>query len=300
MTLLELVRQIMNELGLQTISGVVGNQEPSVRQMLALTQRLGNDLVRDWDWQRLNKEHIITTQATTKTGTTSNGSAVVTMASTTGLSPNWGVLGPGIRPFSQIVTVDSPTQVTLNMPADASGTVDLQFSQVQYPLPADWKKQIGQTEWDRTNRWPLMGPQTPQAWQSFKSGIVYAGPRERFRILSNAITLNPPPPAGLLLAFEYISKNWITGADGTAKAAFTADTDTYIFDDSLLVLGVKTLFLQAKGLDFSLEAAQFGNLLSQCKAQDKSAPVLSLSGSSGGRLLSNDNIADGNWGRPQW
>ncbi|MAL02049.1 MAG: hypothetical protein CL536_07890 [Alcaligenaceae bacterium] len=300
MTLLELIQAVMDELGLQRVSGVVGNQENSVRQMLSLSQRLGRDLQRDWDWQRLNREHIITTQAVTKSVTTTEGLAIVTMADTTGLSVDWGVSGVGVQPFSQIVSVDSATQVTLNMPATESGTNTLQFSQVEYPLPADWKKQIGQTEWDRTNRWPLMGPQTPQAWQSFKSGIVYAGPRERFRILNNSITLNPPPPAGLLLAFEYISKNWVIDSAGTTKPAFTADTDTFVYDESLMILGVKTLFLQAKGLDYALEASQFTGLLNQCKAQDKSAPVLSVSGQSSGRLLSLDNVPDGNWGRPQW
>ena len=300
MTLLELIQAVMDELGLQKISGVVGNQENSVRQMLALTQRLGRDLQRDWDWQRLNREHIITTQAVTKSVTTTEGLAIVTMADTTGLSVDWGVSGVGVQPFSQIISVDSATQVTLNMPATETGTNSLQFSQVEYPLPSDWKKQIGQTEWDRTNRWPLMGPQTPQAWQSFKSGIVYSGPRERFRILHNSIALNPPPPAGLLLAFEYISKNWVIDATGTSKPAFTADTDTFVYDESLMILGVKTLFLQAKGLDYSLEGSQFTGLLNQCKAQDKSAPVLSVSGQSSGRLLSLDNVPDGDWGRPQW
>lgn len=300
MTLLELVRQIMSELGLQSISGVIGNQEPSVRQILALTQRLGSDMTREWDWQRLTREHIITTQAQVLPATTVQGSAVVTVSDTSGLSARWGVSGVGIRPFSQIVSVDSATQVTLNMPAESSGGNDLQFSQIEYPLPADWKKQIPQTEWDRTNRWPLMGPQSSQAWQSFKSGIVYAGPRERFRILGNTITLNPAPADGLILAFEYISKNWVLAADGTSKASFTLDTDTCIFDDSLIVLGAKTLFLQAKGLDFSLEGAQFTNLLAQCKAQDKSAAALSISPRPAGRMLSVDNVADGSWGRPQW
>ena len=80
------------------------------------------------------------------------------------------------------------------------------FSRVEYPLPADWKKQLPQTEWDRTNRWPLIGPQTPQMWQSLKSGIVYAGIGEHFRISGNSITLTPPPSDGLLIGFEYLSK----------------------------------------------------------------------------------------------
>lgn len=298
MTLLEIVRQVMGELALGQPAGVVGNQDATVTQLLALLSRFGGDLARDHDWQRLIREYILTTQATIKSGTTAAGSAVVTV-DPTGLSAGWGVSGTGIRPFSQIVAVGATT-VTLNMPADVSSTTDLQFSQVQYPLPADWKKQIPQTEWDRTNRWPLMGPQSPQSWQSFKSGIVYAGPNERFRILGNAITLNPPPPAGLLLAFEYVSKNWIVGVDGTAKSAFTADSDTTIYDDSLMVLGLKVLFLQAKGLDFSLEGGQFTTLLAQCKAQDASAPALSTSGRRTGRFLSNCNVPDGSWGAPQW
>lgn len=300
MTLLELVRAVMAELGLQQISGVVGNQGPTERQVFALMSRLGRDLTREYDWQRLMREYILTTVSVQKTATTVTGSATLTLASTAGLSPRWGVSGPGMRPFAQIVSVDSPTQVTLNMPADESGAVDLQFSQVEYPLPADWKNQIPQTEWDRTNRWPLAGPQTPQAWQSFKSGIVYAGPRERFRIIGNTIALNPPPPNGLIFAYEYISNAFAIGADGTPKSSFTADDDTCIYDDSLMILGTKTLFLQAKGLDASLEGSQFSSLLAQCKAQDKSAAALSISPGAGTRLLSLDNVPDGSWGRPQW
>ena len=300
MTLLELVRQVLAELGLQNVSGVVGNNNQSVRQVLALMSRLGTDLAREHDWQRLMREHILTTLAVTMSATLVEGSAVVTVADTTGLSPKWGIWGTGARPFAQIVSVDSATQLTMNMSADKTGAFDLQFSQIEYPLPSDWKKQIPQTEWDRTNRWPLMGPQTPQAWQSFKSGIVYAGPRERFRILGNCITLNPPPPDGLLFAFEYVSKNWVLAQDGTPKATFTADDDTTIYDDSLMILGTKVLFLQAKGLDFSLEASQFANLLGQCKAQDASAPALSVSPRRTGQFLSDRNLPDGNWGRPQW
>lgn len=296
--LLELVRQVLAELGLSNVSGVVGNQNQTVRQVLALMSRFGNDLVRNHDWQRLVREYILTTRATTMAATLTEGSAVVTVADTSVVSTQWGIWGTGARPFAQVLSVDSATQLTMNMPADKSGTFELQFSQIEYPLPSDWKKQIPQTEWDRTNRWPLMGPQSSQAWQSFKSGIVYAGPRERFRILGNTIAINPPPPDGLLFAFEYVSKNWVLAQDGTPKPAFTDDTDTAVYDDSLMVLGTKVLFLQAKGLDFSLEASQFASLLSQCKAQDASAPALSISPGRSGRFLSNRNIPDGSWGRP--
>lgn len=294
MNLLELMTQTCNELAINAPSSVIGSPDPQIKQLLALLNRLGGDLCR-FDWQRLEREHILTTVAVDKTITTTQDSAVVTMASTAGLSALYGVSGAGIRPFSQIVSVDSATQVTLNMASEASGTADVQFSQVQYPLPSDWKKQSPQTEWDRTNRWPLVGPQSAQSWQSFKSGIVYAGPRIRYRIMGNQFTLNPPPPNGLVMAFEYTSKSFVTDTSGVRKSSFTADTDTHCFDDSLLVDGLKAKFKQAKGLDVSFELAEFQGLLNQALAQDKSAPTLSLSPASGGILLTTANIPDGNW-----
>jgi len=296
MTLLQLIQQACREMALGVPAAVVSSQDPQVIQMYALLNRFGGDLCRQDDWRRLDREHILITVAQTINATMTLDSPVLTVPSTSGLSVNWGIDGMGIQPFAQIVSIDSPTQVTMNMPALETGTFALNFAQVQYPLPSDWKKQIPQTEWDRTNRWPLLGPQSAQGWQSFKSGIVYAGPRERFRLLGNTIALNPPPPNGIVLAFEYISNAFVTAADGvTVKSSFTADDDTCVFDDSLMVQGLIMAFKQAKGLDVSFELSRFNGLLEQCKAQDRSAPKLSLSPADISILLTTQNIPDGNW-----
>jgi hypothetical protein len=127
-----------------------------------------------------------------------------------------------------------------------------------------------------------------------KSGIVNVAPWEWFRILGNTLTLYPPPPDGLILSFEYISKAFAIGADGTMKTSFSADTDTCVFDDSLMTSGLKLKFKQAKGLDVQFELAEFQGLLEQAKAQDRSAPKISLAPQR--RLfLSTANIPDGNW-----
>lgn len=300
MNLLGLIQQVYNELGGLNTNGVptavVSSQDPTVKQMYALISRQGHDLARQFDWQALNKEYIIQTVATTKSVTLVQGSYQATMASTAGLSANYGIDGSGVNPFTSVVSVDSGTQITMNMPALSSGVFTLNFAQTNYPLPSDWLKQIPQTEWDRTNRWPLMGPKSPQEWQSYKSGIVYAGPRERFRILGGAVTISPPPPNGLLFAYEYISSAWVIDASGTRKQTYSADTDTCVFDDSLMVSGLKMRFKQAKGLDFTAEAAEYGQLLNALKAQDKSAPKLSLSPFYGNPLLGYENIPDGSWG----
>lgn len=293
-TLLQLIQQVSDELGINRPSLVIGTTDPQTRQMLALLNRLGKDLCRQNQWQRLDKEHILITNATTLTGTTVAGSSQVTVTSTSGLSSQWGISGVGIEPFAQIVTVDNATQFTMTMPATASGTVDLTLSQVQYDLPSDWSSQIPQTEWDRTNRWPLMGPQSAQDWQSFKSGIVYAGPRERFRILGQTITINPMPPDGLVFAFEYISNGWVNSS-GTYLNAFATDSDTTIFEDTLLITGLKAQWKAAKGFDNTYDLAEFTAMLETCKAQDKSAPKLSLAPNYTDPLLTLNNIPDGNW-----
>ncbi len=299
MTLLELVQNFCLEVGIASPTQVVTSSDTQILQVLAIANRFGHDVSREFEWQKLDKEFIIQTQGTTVSGNTVSGSKVITnLSSTTGLTTSYGISGDNIAPFAQIVSVDSSTQVTMNLPATGTATgLTLVMGQVQYALPSDWLKQIPQTEWDRSNRWPLLGPQSPQDWQSFKSGIVYAGPRLRFRIQGNTLSINPPPAANLNLAFEYISNAWVLATDGvTYKTKFTADTDTFVFDDSLMLSGLKLRWLQTKGFDYSYAMKEYMDYLSMCKAQDKSAPVLSMAPMSGSVLLTNRNIPDGNWG----
>lgn len=296
MTLLELVQQVCDELMISRPLAVTTSQDPQVRQLYALLNRLGTDIARQYPWQRLNREHILTTVAIPTTGDTTAGSAVITnIPDTTVITTQFSVNGLGTVPFAQVVSVGA-NSVTLNMPMTETGVgVALEFSQVQYNLPSDWQSQIPQTEWDRTNRWPLMGPQSAQDWQSFKSGIVYAGPRSRFRIQGNAVNINPPPPNGLLFAFEYISSGWVESSTGVVQTKYLADTDTAVYPDSLLITGLKTQWKAAKGLDGSFDLAEFMSLLEKMKGQDQSAPKLSLSPYGGSILLSMENLPDGNW-----
>lgn len=296
LSLLGIIQQVCDELMINRPSIVAGSSDPQVRQLYALLNRLGADISRQFEWQRLNLDHIVSTVAISTIGNITNGSNVITgIPSTAGITAQFSVNGPGTVPFAQVTGVGT-NSVTLNMPMTSTGTgVALQFSQVNYDLPPDWLKEIPQTEWDRTNRWPLLGPQSPQDWQSFKSGIVYAGPRQRFRILNNTITINPPPPNGLLFALEYISKGWVVDSLGQRQEKYISDADTSIFPDSLLITGLKAQWKAAKGLDGSFDLGEFRGLLELCKAQDKSAPKLSMGNVGGSYLLSMANVPEGNW-----
>jgi hypothetical protein len=294
MNLLELVQQTCYEVGVAAPTQVATSQDPQIQQFFALANRFGRDLARQFIWQELDKEHLITTAVLNTTGDVTLGSPTITnIPDTTGITSDWGANFVGAVPFSQVVSV-GPNTVTLSQPSQASGTgIAINFGQVNYPLPSDWLRQIEQTEWDRSNRWPLNGPKSPQEWQNFKSGIVYAGPRLRFRIADNTIQLNPPPGDAWLLSMEYISQDWVVALDGTTKPKFTLDTDEAVFDESLMVEGLKMRWNKAKG--FAYDDRAYFDLLAVCQAQNKSAPVLSLAQFPGSVLLSTANIPDGNW-----
>lgn len=295
-TALDLVQQVCDELALQRPSVVVGSTDPNVRQLSALLNRLGADITRQSEWQRINKEHIVVTKSFELTGTVTAGSAVITgLSSTDEITTDFTILGVGIEPFAQVVTVNNSTTVTMDMLANQSGTVTLTFAQNKYDLPSDWKSQVPETEWNRTTRWNLLGPRSAQEWQTYKSGIVSAGPRQRYRILGNKLCINPSPPNGETLVFEYISTGWVIGADGTRKEKVTADTDTFVFSNSLLTTGLISQWKAVKGLDATFSLAEFRWLLENEKSTDKSAPVLSLAPQFGSVLLSTNNILDGSW-----
>lgn len=228
--LLDIVQQVCDELGLSRPAYVIGNDDPQTVQMLALINRLGRDLARQFEWQRLVKEYTLTT------------------------------------------------------------TDD----QALYSFPSDWARQIPQTEWDRSSHWPLVGPATSQQWQVYKSGVISQGPRLRFRISGGGFEIFPAI-GGYELVFNYISANWVIGADSSTSRDFRNDTDTCVFEDSLMISGLKALWKNAKGLDASFDMADFRTTLEQCKSQDKSAPVLSMSPPDRSFLIGMGNVIDGNW-----
>ena len=296
MNALKLIQQVTDELALYRPTALIGSQDPQIRQLVALLNRLGADITRQTEWQRLNKEYLIVTNSFTLTGTVTNGSKVITgLPTTTAITDQYTIIGTGIQPFAQVVTVNNLTEITMDMEATESGTVELQFAQNKFDLPSDWNRQIPQTEWNRTQRWELLGPKSAQEWQTFKSGIVSAGPRQRFRILQNQLCLNPSPPDNQTLSFEYISDGWVEGVDGVAKTEVTQDTDTFIFSDSLLITGLKAQWLVAKGLDASFSLGEFRYLLEQEKSTNKSAPVLSTGAFAGSLLLTDRNMVDGSY-----
>lgn len=300
MTLLQLVQAICGELGIAQPNAVASSTDPQVMQIYALLNKVGADLVNEWEWQRLNKEYRFNTSVVTLTGTITSGSAVVTdLSSTASLAANtFMVTGDGIPSDCYIQSVDSGTQVTLDQNATESGTVSLSFTKTKYALPSDWDRAINRTQWDKTNHWELLGPKSAQEWQYLKGGIVATGPRMRYRIMGNAFQIWPPATTESRLGLEYISNAWVLAADGTTyKSQFSADTDTSLFRDRLLITGTKYEFFQIKGFDVTKLSKDYDLELDKEKASDKGAPSLSLSSPSSPMFISPGSIPDSGYGQ---
>ena len=76
MNVLELVQAVCDELLITRPTTVAVTSDPQTRQLMALLNRLGVDIARQYTWQRLIRENILTTVSIETTGDTTAGSAV--------------------------------------------------------------------------------------------------------------------------------------------------------------------------------------------------------------------------------
>jgi len=298
-TVLQLMQQAMGEIGLTVPTVAVGNTNQDVVQMLSLINGVGYELLRKKDWQALCKTNLFTTSYFSTTGTTTTGSAAITAIAlnTASLSTAFQAVGGGLNTNCQIVSVDSPSQVTVTQAASSSNTAEvINFAKTQYPMPADYDRPINSTHWDKTKHWVLLGPETAQQWEWLVSGYIATGPRIRYRIFGNTFQIWPPQTTVTdVLGFEYVSNAWAASTLGVAKGSFTVDTDTCIFDDRLMVLGLKSKYYQAKGLPNSFEN-EFLAWLDIAKANDAGAATLSLMPKVSTVLIGFNNIPDSGYG----
>ena len=297
-TMLQLVQQTTAELNLSVPSFVIGNQSQDVQQVLALMNGAGYDLVKEHDWQALELEYRFYTNAITTTCDTTNGTYLLNnIPSTAGLDSNYSIVGTSIPQDTYVEEVLSANSLTSSQLASATsigGSVT--FSRTIYPLPPDYETITDNTHWDKTKHWQMLGPVDAQQWQWLKSGYISTGPRVRWRILGNKFQIWPPYNTQEYLGFEYRSKGFVRSATDQVKNSFTADTDTTVFDDRIMVLYTKLKYFQIKGFDTSALYQEYMRYLSIAKANDKGSATLSFAPAPSAVLIGWANIPDTGYG----
>ena len=159
--------------------------------------------------------------------------------------------------------------------------VTLDTDSGDYPLPDDFNYIINQTGWERAENVPLGGPLSPQDWQyllgrDLVTQTIYAS----FRLKQGYFSIFPqPPPNGLDIHFEYMSKNWVLDEDGiTEKSEVDSASDTPMYPGVLISRYVKVKYLESKQIDSTKAQDDFNQMFAFITGQDLGAPVLSVSG----------------------
>ncbi len=333
-SLLQVVTQAYAELGFNPPSVVVNTTDNQVRQLYYLVNRNLQQLILDKDWTCLQKEYDLHVgQPITTTGdTTLNSYTISNIPDTSGIVAwNWVVNAGNIPVASRVASVVDINTVTLTQPATATETgVACVFAQDTYPEPADFGRFINQTWWDRTNRWALLGPDSPQVDQWHRSGVVTIGPRRHFRQIgpplpaayggdfsatdfsstdfqtggAGGIAYNyrlwPPPGAldtPIDLEFEYISNQPVISPSNNfiQQNRYAADTDFAVISGDAMVLGAKWRLFQIKGFDYQPLQQEYEDFVDQLYAADGGNKTLSLSPMRQNLFITSSNVQDGNF-----
>ncbi len=308
LTILECVQAACNELGLTAPASVYGASDLQSIQLGALMNADLRDLRLMHQWTDLQSVFEITVgPAVVTTGTYSAGATVITgIPDTSGITPatSFQVSGSYLNQATRVVSVDSPTQVTIDIPTSGAATAGtLTFTQDTYALPTDFDHFINDTWWDVTNHWILFGPDTPQRYAQETAGIVTTGPRRHFRQLGrttgNVYRIWPPISSledNFTIQWQYISKYAVATAGGVYKERFTVDTDVPTLEDNIFIMGAKWRFFEVKQLDFAPKQAEYIDYVNRRIAMDGGATVLNLArGSVDSYLISPAQVPDGNW-----
>lgn len=313
-TLLQIIQAVQSELGLAVDTQVVNSTQQSTQQMFAYANQETEELsqANDIGWTALQTEYnlVINVPISTTGNVTANSAVITNIPNTSSLTAGYFMVsGNSIPSAARILSVDSISQVTMTMPATGNGTNKaLLFMQDTYPEPADFMKFIPRTWWDRTNRWELLGPDSPQMDQWHRSGIVTTGRRRHWRqigapsnqlaALGNTYRLWPPPGTDVVnpisLVFEYISRNTVFSAGtSTRQFNFTADTDIPVLDARAIIMGIKWRFCAQKGFDWKVLRSDYDDYVQRLIARDGGSRTLNLVQRQNTIFISPANVQDG-------
>lgn len=161
-----------------------------------------------------------------------------------------------------------------------------------YPLPEDFQRVVNDTEWNHRTQNPMVGPSNPSAWQRLKNSTISTF-NYVFRVKGSNIVIQPVPSIeSSNLSLEYISAYYLV--DSTThipKPAVDSNSDLYVFDDRLIINGIKLKFKEITGLNSEAAAYDYEMTKRSVISSDGGAQVLSLGRSRSGF----SNIPDGNW-----
>nr|DAF83381.1 MAG TPA: head to tail adaptor [Caudoviricetes sp.]DAK00509.1 MAG TPA: head to tail adaptor [Caudoviricetes sp.] len=145
-----------------------------------------------------------------------------------------------------------------------------------FALPADFGRMLKSANvWSSRYRRDMTHIVDSDDWLSFEF-ITLAPHHGAWTLYSGQMHVQPVMASGDKVKFFYVSNQIARAGDGTLKAAFTADEDSFLVDERLLRLAIVYLWKQMQGQDFAAELADYEIAFDQATSGDGgSKPVLS-------------------------
>lgn len=169
-----------------------------------------------------------------------------------------------IDAFESVVGTDEPTANTMVELAQQAGDeiarrvdwrgllVSAPIASSGSPLPADFQRLIPGGP-IRAADGSFIRPVTNGAQWAFLSQNPSA---QAYYFLQGSTILTSPASAGSAAVMDYVSKNWIKGVNAN-KAIYSADDDTALFPERLLVKNIIWRWRREKGLSFNDNLTEF-------------------------------------------
>jgi hypothetical protein len=163
-------------------------------------------------------------------------------------------------------------------------------------VPGDWDRFISNSFFNRTTQRTVLGPITPQQWQSIQAQPQLNRVFLAFIQRHGQFLITPVPTPNETIAYEYVTKNWAKSSGGVPQDRFIIDSDESYLDEWLITLGVRWRFLKSKGLEYAQDLQTYNFELSQKQARDGGNTELSTTGSDG--FILSPNIPEGGFPGP--
>lgn len=166
--------------------------------------------------------------------------------------------------------------------------------------PYGYKSLIDDTMFNRTQRRPIFGPRNAPRWQEAEA-LPTTGPLYSYRLWKGNIYMQPAPPAGQSIYFEYESDFAIQGATSPTVATlvyrkrFLYDADVFLLDENLLLAGLRWKWKAEKGLPFGTEKLDYESQLAQAMGSDGTKGEINMGDGSNGDLKPGIFVPLGNW-----
>jgi hypothetical protein len=132
-------------------------------------------------------------------------------------------------------------------------------TQAAYTLPADYRKFLADTIYDKDRYYKMRGSLSAGDWQRTKAMNLGSLSCANVRIYGRPLKLNilPTPASVENVVFEYMTKNFVVDGSGNEQLRFSNDNDVSLIDEGLVRMGLKWRIKHAKGLEFSADLAEY-------------------------------------------